>query len=814
LIRFESERKALAMMDHPNVARVLDAGTTETGRPYFVMEFVDGEPITGYADRHRLSVRDRLRLLSQACNALQHAHQKAILHRDIKPSNILVTTKDGAPLVKVIDFGVAKAIEQSASQRTLFTEVGQLIGTPEYMSPEQADGNKDIDTRSDVYSLGVVLFELLSGVLPFDSKTLRGAGYGEVCRIIREVDAPRPSAKLSSLGADANALAERRQLLPSALVQQLRSELDWIVIKSLRKERNARYASPSELAQDIENYLEDRPLTAGPESVMYRTRKFVRRNRTGVIGAACAMVLLLAGLTVSSWQAIRATRAEREIRQEQTRTIQEKQKAVEAQSQAEKARVASDTINRFLSDMLSSVDPNQAKGRDVLVRDVVDRAARYVGTRFIDQPAVESSLRETLGLTYSKLGLFDRAEEQIEAAIALEQRQHGEGSLPVILATQQLVVLRDYQGRFEEGLRLTEVNLERCMRLLGEDDQVTSNIRVELSGIYQRLNRFEEAEELLREVLATNERAGRADSEDHFMTASNLSLMLRRQQRIDEALALATRSFEGIKRIKGESDRVTLSLQGIYGEMLQQAGKPADAERVLRDQLARVLRVHGPDHMAAVMAEQALAQSIDVQGRRSESFGHFKSALEHLVNVAGATNQQALRLKMMMAGSRAMDKDYGTAQLLFDEVYAASTEVAGKHDPLTLAAHFESIRIRLVQKKWEEALALATPLYEALQDDRRVPGLPPALRAQYRAVYSIASAGSEKPDATELLEAALKELQNQDQTFDGVIPISVRVVEHLVRRANSAGRTSDAQRWQAELDRLRLPASQPAAVPD
>jgi serine/threonine-protein kinase len=280
IARFEAERQALAMMDHPNIAKVLDAGATDSGRPFFVMELVRGIPITEYCDSNNLSTNERLQLFVPVCQAVQHAHQKGIIHRDVKPSNVLVTLHDGKPVPKVIDFGIAKATNQQLTEKTVFTAFRQFIGTPEYMSPEQAEmSGLDIDTRTDIYSLGVLLYELLTGTTPFGSKLLREAAYGEVQRIIREVEPDRPSTRLSTMGEQLTSVARHRRAEPRILSRMLRGDLDWIVMKALEKDRTRRYETPSGLAADIERHLADEPVLAGPPGAAYRLRKFARRHK-------------------------------------------------------------------------------------------------------------------------------------------------------------------------------------------------------------------------------------------------------------------------------------------------------------------------------------------------------------------------------------------------------------------------------------------------------------------------------------------------------------------------------------------------------
>jgi len=309
--RFEAERQALALMDHPNIARVLDAGPTASGRPYFVMELVNGIPMTDYCDRHKLGMPERLELFMQVCRAVQHAHQKGVIHRDLKPSNVLVTLVDGKPVPKIIDFGVAKALGQRLTEKTLFTSFQTMIGTPTYMSPEQAElSGVDVDTRSDIYSLGVLLYELLTGVTPFDAATLHQAGLDEVRRLIREVEPPKPSVRLRTLGDQLTHVAKRRHTDPSALSRQVHGDLDWIVMKSLEKDRGRRYETAAALAEDIQRHLDHQPVLAGSPSAAYRVRKFIRRHRVGVVIGASVTVTMVAGLSLTLLGLNRAVKAE------------------------------------------------------------------------------------------------------------------------------------------------------------------------------------------------------------------------------------------------------------------------------------------------------------------------------------------------------------------------------------------------------------------------------------------------------------------------------------------------------------------------
>jgi tetratricopeptide (TPR) repeat protein/tRNA A-37 threonylcarbamoyl transferase component Bud32 len=339
IARFEAERQALAIMDHPNIAKVLDAGATESGRPYFVMELVRGIPITDFCDKNSLSARERLELFVSVCQAVQHAHQKGIIHRDIKPTNVMVTLRDDTPVAKVIDFGVAKATNARLTEQTLFTRFGQMVGTPLYMSPEQAGMSElDIDTRSDIYSLGVLLYELLTGATPFDQQRIRRAAYDELLKIIREEEPPKPSLRISTLGDTLPSVAAHRKLAPKKLSALIRGELDWIVMKALEKDRTRRYETANGFAADVERYLSDQPVQACPPSAGYRFRKFVRQNKTALVAVALVVISLLAGTGMSIWQAVRAIEAE-QLAQRRLEDVGKQQQEAEAHHQRAEANL-------------------------------------------------------------------------------------------------------------------------------------------------------------------------------------------------------------------------------------------------------------------------------------------------------------------------------------------------------------------------------------------------------------------------------------------------------------------------------------------
>ena len=527
--RFESERQAMALMDHPGIARIFDAGTVGE-RPYFVMEYVEGTPVTTYCNENRLSLAERLELFIRICDAVQHAHQKAVIHRDLKPTNVLVTVRDGQPVPKVIDFGVAKAIGRRLTELTMHTELGQLLGTPRYMSPEQLDlTSPDVDTRSDVYSLGVLLYEILTGVVPFEDDSRRTKNLAELLRQLREREPERPSARLTTQGEVARQIAAERGTSPSTLIRQLQGDLDWIVLKALEQERERRYGSAAELAADLRRFQRSELIEARPPDLWYRTTKFVRKHRAGVASVAAVFLLLAAFSVVMSFQADRLAR-ERD----------------RANREAESAR----QVSRFLTELFKVPDPYVSQGVTPSAREILDRGAREIEFELADQPLVRARLQRTMGQAYENLGLYADAEELFLSAHDVLKREAGEHAPETVTAFADLASLYYRQGRYEQAEAALTQSIEQKRQVLGEDDPATLNGIANLANLHQALGRFDEAEKLYLDLLERRRRSQGSDHPETLGIQNNLAALYAKMGRSEESLALIRDTYETRLRIQ------------------------------------------------------------------------------------------------------------------------------------------------------------------------------------------------------------------------------------------------------------------------
>ncbi|MCX5645256.1 MAG: protein kinase [Phycisphaerae bacterium] len=593
ITRFETERRTLALLNHPNIARIFDAGTTEEGRPYFVMEVVDGPAITEYCDRNKLSIDDRLELFRQVCDAIHYAHQKGIIHRDIKASNVLVTTEEGRPVPKVIDFGVARAISPEFAEYTSVTQAGQLIGTPEYMSPEQVNlASEDIDVRSDIYSLGVLLYVLLTGAMPFDSETLRKGGIDALRRFILEEEPKTPSARLVGLEGLIATSAENRRTETKALTRRLYQELEWIPLKAMAKDRERRYRSAAELADDLHNYLNGAPLIAGPPSRLYKVRKFVRRNRTLVAATALLAFTIVIGTIVTLAMYMRA------------------------QVQAQRSQA----VSTFLNDsVLRALDPYREQGGEITALSVLNAVSESLEGRFKDAPLLEADVRHRLGRTYEAHAQYDRALQHLQRAWDIRRRELGSQDPLTMETMHRLAWALCCANRPREAEPLLLELVAESPRAFGEEDLRTISAKRMLAWNHMGLGEYGTAIRMFQEVRSTARRALGNDSQLAVLAMTGIGHSNVALGHYDEAERWYREALQSSMRGLGSDHALTRRTTGDLGYVYLLQGRYAEAERALTESIAHESDIFGERHLETTDDVKRLIQLYVRWGKPEEA---------------------------------------------------------------------------------------------------------------------------------------------------------------------------------------------------
>jgi serine/threonine protein kinase/tetratricopeptide (TPR) repeat protein len=731
--RFEAERQALALMDHPNIAHVFDGGATTSGRPYFVMELVRGVPITEFCDQNHLPVRQRLELFVSVCQAVQHAHHKGIIHRDLKPSNVLVTRHDDKPTVKVIDFGIAKAVGQQLTDKTLFTHDSQLVGTPLYMSPEQAQlSGQDIDTRTDVYSLGVLLYELLTGTTPFDRGRLRTVGLDEFRRIIREEEPPRPSTRLSTLGQAAATVSANRGSDGRRLSQLFRGELDWIVMQALEKDRNRRYETASAFAADVERYLHDEPVQACPPSLIYRVRKLVRRNRGPVLAAALVLLALvggMVGMTIGLLRAETALQAEAEQRGVAEVNADRATAAAEAERQAKlaaenaaKAEKAAKLVaqkrlaqieaaNNIVASIFLDLDPRQGEkqgGLRVQLAQQVDKAAELLEGEAIGDPVVVAKLQYLLGVSQVHMGYPQRGIELLDKAWHTRKTHLGPDHRDTLDTMNRLAWAYQAAGQRDKAMPLYEETLAKQQKLLGADDLDTIATMNNLAMAYEDAGRLDKALPLFEQALAKLKvRAG----PDHHLTSmviSNLGGAYWADGQLDKALPLIEQAFESMKAKRGPDHPDTLAVAHNLGVAYTTAGRLDKAVPLLEQTLDKAKTQLGADHPDTLSCMYNLARAYKAAGQLDKALSMLEETVAKLQKKFGPDHPDTLCNMQTLAETYQAVKRLDKAIPLLEQTLERMKAQLGGDHPWTLGCMHSLARAYKAAGRLDQAV----PLYE------------------------------------------------------------------------------------------------------
>jgi len=670
LERFESERQALARMNHPAIAKVYDAGATSDGTPYFVMEYVPGIPITLYCDQKRLSIRQRLELFLKVCEGVQHAHQKAILHRDLKPANILVTEIDGKPAPHIIDFGIAKAIGDRDPLATMFTRAGNFVGTPVYMSPEQANPDmQDVDTRSDVYSLAVILYELLTGALPFDPTQWRSELRQEQFRKLYEQDPQPPSLqyrkKTTTQAETATQTAKLRSTEPNELVSELKGDLDWITLKALERDRGRRYGTPSEFAADLQRFLNNEPVVARPASASYRLQKYVRRHRLGVSIAAAAVLLLVA---FSVMQAIEIRR----IREERDRTARERDRA--------------NRIADFMTKMFKVSDPSEARGNSITAREVLDRASKEIDSGLAKDPEMQAQMMHTMGEVYYNLGLYKDAESLLRRAMEIRTRVLGPENRATLDSMSSLAQVLTDESQLPEAEKFARQAYEAARKSLGPGDKDTLLNGLALTALMLGQGRFTDCEAVLRDLSANVGQVPdpKLRSSIAARTQTNFAIVYAYQGKSVEA----EKSFRAVYDINlkqyGPDHPATLDSLTNIASILLNEGKYAEAEAIFKQVMDADQRILGPNHPRTLMIMGNLGLAYLDEKRYPEAEALYRELLDRETRVVGAESRQTLVFRGALGDVLYHENKLTEAEHICRENLAAERRVLGPDQQDTL----------------------------------------------------------------------------------------------------------------------------------
>ena len=712
IARFNAERQALSLMDHPNIAKVFDAGSTQSGRPFFVMELVNGQPITTYCEQHGLKIKQRLELFVAVCRAIQHAHQKGIIHRDIKPSNVLVADYDDRPTPKVIDFGVAKAISQTMSTLTVATGLGQIVGTFDYMSPEQSQMNQqDVDTRSDVYSLGVLLYELLTDTPPFDRERLRSASLDEMLRIIRDEDPPRPSVRLTesaekewaesptqlvdhtdsapAVEPDANSPtnnARHRQ----QNIRAIRGELDWVVMKAMDKDRDRRYATADELAADVQRYLNDEAVAACPPTALYRFSKFAQRNKASLALTSLAITSLLLGIIGIAYHNLRITRAE------------------------SKANVAA--LEFFVEDLMGLDDAQMSDGytpdANLQYLFMLRNAQSRVDQRLSERPELKARIKSMLASSFNKLGQYADAEKLYEEYLDFLLKTKSPMDAEVLGVKQRLARILIDQEQLTRAEELAELALEDSRRYLGDEHEVTLRLLSDRAMLYYKQGMPRDAVESYRTVLKIQQRLVGDEHPDTLVTKSKLGKVFGSLSRFEEARQLYEEVLNARKAVLNPNDaRLAAAFQqlGKCHLMLGRRDESRDqfekSAILLSDAVAIYQRNRGPEHTNTLESNFYLAQAWVESRQLDKALPLLEKLVDQLQRVRPEEDPQTLAAINMLGWTYMQQSLLAEAEFTLASAY----EVLRRADPPTRLAiqvmgNLAIVRLRM--GKHDQAISL------------------------------------------------------------------------------------------------------------